>query len=124
MTAPRAPDEFELYDLAVVVERIEGHCTCDMRVGDRVDIRGGKLAAFKLGRTYRIPKRSLELLLWATRTRPDLTLRDYSSEQIAEFIRADQLDPETQKVADRFVKATERKGGKRSAPLADVTPSP
>lgn len=44
MTAPRAPDEFALYDLAVVVERIEGHCTCDMRVGDRVDVRGGKLA--------------------------------------------------------------------------------
>ena len=44
MTTPRAPDEFELYDLAVIVERIEGHCTCDMRVGDRVDVRGGKLA--------------------------------------------------------------------------------
>jgi uncharacterized repeat protein (TIGR04076 family) len=44
VTDPRAPDEFELYDLAVVVERIEGHCTCDMRVGDRVDVRSGKLA--------------------------------------------------------------------------------
>jgi len=43
MTDPRAPDEFELYDLALVVERIDGHCTCEMRVGDRVDVRGGKL---------------------------------------------------------------------------------
>jgi uncharacterized repeat protein (TIGR04076 family) len=43
VTGPRAPDEFPLYDLAVVVERIEGHCTCDMQVGDRVAVRGGKL---------------------------------------------------------------------------------
>ena len=47
MTDPRAPDEFELYDLAVVVERIEGHCTCDMRVGDWVELSGGKLAIAK-----------------------------------------------------------------------------
>jgi uncharacterized repeat protein (TIGR04076 family) len=37
-------DEFELYDLAVVVERIDGHCTCAMQVGDRVYLRGGKLS--------------------------------------------------------------------------------
>ena len=37
-------DEFELYDLAVVVEAIEGHCTCTMRVGDRFFLRGGKIA--------------------------------------------------------------------------------
>ncbi len=37
-------DEFELYDLAVVVESINGQCTCAMRVGDTVFVRGGKLA--------------------------------------------------------------------------------
>lgn len=37
-------DEFELYDLAVVVEAIEGHCTCTMRVGDTFFVRGGKLS--------------------------------------------------------------------------------
>lgn len=37
-------DTFELYDLAVVVETIEGHCTCNMAVGDTVFLRGGKLA--------------------------------------------------------------------------------
>ena len=37
-------DEFELYDLAVVVEAIEGHCTCTMQVGDRFFLRGGKIA--------------------------------------------------------------------------------
>ena len=37
-------DEFELYDLTVVVEAIEGHCTCAMRVGDCFYLRGGKLS--------------------------------------------------------------------------------
>ena len=37
-------DEFELYDLAVVVEAIEGNCTCMMRIGDRFFLRGGKIA--------------------------------------------------------------------------------
>ena len=32
-------------------------------------IRQGKLVASKLGRNYRLPKRSLDLFLWATRTR-------------------------------------------------------
>jgi uncharacterized repeat protein (TIGR04076 family) len=39
-----APDTFTLYDLTVVVERIEGHCTCAMTVGDHVLLQGGKLA--------------------------------------------------------------------------------
>lgn len=38
------PDEFELYDLAVTVEAIEGHCTCAMRVGDRFYLRSGKIS--------------------------------------------------------------------------------
>ncbi len=37
-------DEFELYDLMVVVEAIEGDCTCSMRVGDRFFLRGGRLS--------------------------------------------------------------------------------
>jgi len=68
-------------------------------------IRQGKLVASKLGRTYRIPRRSLDLLLWATRTRQDLTLREYSGEEIAEFIRADELDGEAREIAGRFSKA-------------------
>jgi uncharacterized repeat protein (TIGR04076 family) len=39
-----AEGEFRLYDLDLVVERIEGHCTCSMRVGDRVHLRSGKLS--------------------------------------------------------------------------------
>ena len=37
-------DEFDLYDLQVIVETIEGNCTCNMSVGDSVFIRGGKLS--------------------------------------------------------------------------------
>jgi uncharacterized repeat protein (TIGR04076 family) len=37
-------DEFTLYDLALVVEAIEGQCTCTMRVGDTCFLRGGKLS--------------------------------------------------------------------------------
>jgi uncharacterized repeat protein (TIGR04076 family) len=37
-------DQFELYDLRVVVERIEGNCTCNMAVGDHFFMRGGKIS--------------------------------------------------------------------------------
>ncbi len=36
--------EFELYDLTVEVEAINGHCTCDMTVGDKFFLHGGKLS--------------------------------------------------------------------------------
>ena len=68
-------------------------------------IRDGKLVASQLGRSYRIPKRSLDLLLWATRTRQDLNLREYTGEAIAEFIESDQLDDEARGIAERFMRA-------------------
>ena len=37
-------DEFDLYDLAVVVEKIEGRCTCGMSEGDVFYVRSGKLS--------------------------------------------------------------------------------
>ncbi len=37
-------DQFELYDLKIVVEAIDGHCTCNMKVGDCFYLRGGKLS--------------------------------------------------------------------------------
>lgn len=40
----RRRDDFALYDLDLVVERIEGRCTCRMRVGDCVHLRSGKLS--------------------------------------------------------------------------------
>ena len=42
-------DQFELYDLTVVVEKIEGHCTCDMTEGDCFYVKGGKLSLPEAG---------------------------------------------------------------------------
>lgn len=66
-------------------------------------IRQGKLVASKLGRSYRVPRRSLDLLLWATRTRDDISLREYTGQEISEFLDADQLDDDAQAIAQRFV---------------------
>lgn len=65
-------------------------------------IRQGKLVASKLGRSYRIPRRSLDLLLWATRTRRDITLREYTADEIAGFLKSDELDADAREVAERF----------------------
>jgi uncharacterized repeat protein (TIGR04076 family) len=37
-------DQFELFDLKVVVESINGHCTCEMKVGDCFYLKGGKIS--------------------------------------------------------------------------------
>lgn len=68
-------------------------------------IRQGKLVASKLGRSYRVPKRSIDLLLWATRTREDISLREYTGSEISDFLAADQLDDEAQAIAQQFLAA-------------------
>ena len=65
-------------------------------------IRNGKLVASKLGRSYRIPKRSIELLLWSTRTRPDISLREYTGADIDEFMAADALDDDAQSIINQI----------------------
>jgi uncharacterized repeat protein (TIGR04076 family) len=37
-------DEFELFDLQIVVVAIQGNCTCDMAVGNRFFMRSGKIS--------------------------------------------------------------------------------
>ena len=37
-------DRFELFDLEIIVEKIEGHCTCNMTVGDCFYLRSGKIS--------------------------------------------------------------------------------
>jgi uncharacterized repeat protein (TIGR04076 family) len=45
MTPDAQPDDvFQLFDLQGVVEAIEGHCTCSMRVGHTFFLRSGKLS--------------------------------------------------------------------------------
>src|SRR5918911_3611196 len=65
-------------------------------------IRQGKLAASRLGRSYRVPKRNLDLLLWENRTR-ELPLRQYTAEEVAAFLREDTLDAKAQEIAKRFL---------------------
>lgn len=36
-------DTFELYDLKVIIEAIRGVCTCDHKIGDSFELKGGKL---------------------------------------------------------------------------------
>jgi uncharacterized repeat protein (TIGR04076 family) len=36
-------DTFELYDLRVRIETIQGRCTCDHQVGHSFELRGGKV---------------------------------------------------------------------------------
>ena len=69
-------------------------------------IRSGKLDASKLGRSYRIPRQSIDLLMLSTRTRPYVKLRQYTSEQIDEFMARDALKGDALKVARQFEKAT------------------
>ena len=61
-------------------------------------IRGGRLTASRIGRSYRIRKQSLEMLLAATATRPDIQLRTYTDQQLAAFLEEDQLDAEASAV--------------------------
>jgi len=44
VTKPHKEDEFELYDLQIIVESITGNCTCKMAVGDSVCLKGGKVS--------------------------------------------------------------------------------
>ena len=65
-------------------------------------IREGRLVASRLGRAYRIPRKSLDLLLWSTRTRDDITLREYTAPEIEQSLKEDELTGEAAQVAARF----------------------
>ncbi len=65
-------------------------------------IRQGKLGASRLGRSYRIPKRNLDLLLWESRTQDALPLRQYTIAEVQGFLSEDVLDEEAERIAMRF----------------------
>ena len=71
-------------------------------------IRDGRLVASRLGRAYRIPRQSLDVLLWSTRTRDDITLREYTGAEIEQFLKDDQLTGEAAAIAARFRQVMER----------------
>jgi excisionase family DNA binding protein len=66
-------------------------------------IRDGRLVASKLGRAYRIPRASIESLLWSTRTRDDIALRRYGPADVEAFLREDELDQEAEQVVARWI---------------------
>jgi excisionase family DNA binding protein len=70
-------------------------------------IRDGRLLASRLGRAYRIPRSSLEALLWSSSTRPDISLREYTSREIGQFMDEDQLTGSAKGVANRLTRIME-----------------
>ena len=72
-------------------------------------IHQGKLVASRLGQGYRIPKRSLDFLLWTTLSRQLISLRNYAEHEIAEFLAVDKLDDDTNRVIQQFVSASSQR---------------
>jgi excisionase family DNA binding protein len=54
-------------------------------------IRQAKLAASRLGRSYRVQKRDLDLLLWERQAK-QMQLRQYTPQEVETFLREDELD--------------------------------
>lgn len=77
-------------------------------------IRDGRLTASRIGRSYRIRKQSVELLLASTSTRPDIELRAYSDRQLSEFLAQDQLDDEARALIQSFLIDVETSGAGKS----------
>ncbi len=65
-------------------------------------IRDGRLNASRIGRSYRIRKRSIELLLALTSTRPDIQPRIYTDRQLEQFLEEDQLTAEARANVDQW----------------------
>jgi len=65
-------------------------------------IREGKLVASKLGRHYRIPKESVELLLLLTSTAGGAQMRTFSRQEVAEWIEEDRIDQETRAIGEKL----------------------
>ena len=67
-------------------------------------IREGRLSASRIGRGYRITRRSLDWLLVDQRVRADIPIREYGRDQIAEFVERDRLGPEAIAIVRGFDK--------------------
>ncbi len=66
-------------------------------------IREGKLVASKLGRHYRIPKENIELFLLVTSTAGGAQLRTFAKEDIAEWLREDEIAEETRTIGQKLL---------------------
>jgi excisionase family DNA binding protein len=66
-------------------------------------IREGKLVASRLGRHYRIPRENIELLMLVTSTAGGARLRTFSEEEIAEWLREDEITQPTRAVGEQLL---------------------
>jgi len=66
-------------------------------------IREGKLVASRFGRQYRITKRNIDLFLLATSTAQEARPRYFTSEEIEEWVREDQVDESARMIAERLM---------------------
>lgn len=69
-------------------------------------IHDGRLIASRMGRVYRIPRESIERLLWTNRTRSDIALRDFADDELGEFLESDKLTAEQEAIAHRAESVT------------------
>lgn len=68
-------------------------------------IREGKLVASRLGRQYRIPRESVEMLLLATSTAGNARLRSFTPEEVDAWLEEDQIDQATQATGEKLLAA-------------------
>ena len=65
-------------------------------------IRSGKLAASRFGRAYRVTRYSVNSLMWANRAANETNLREYTSDEIDQFLVEDQIDDESREILQQF----------------------
>jgi excisionase family DNA binding protein len=66
-------------------------------------IREGKLVASRLGRHYRIPRENVELFLLVTSTAGGAQLRTFPGDEVAAWLREDEIDGETRATGERLI---------------------
>ncbi len=71
-------------------------------------IREGKLVASRLGRQYRVPRESVEMLLEATSTAGNARLRSFTSEEVAAWLEEDQIDQATKATGEKLLAALQQ----------------
>ena len=72
-------NQFELYDLEIVVEQINGHCTCNMAIGDSFFFKGGKIS---------LPKKS-DFCLYALQSTIPLLPAKQRQNHLADWMETD-----------------------------------
>ena len=76
-------------------------------------IETGQLIASRIGDDYRIQKQHIDLLLWNTQTRPGIVLREYTDEQIEQFLNEDELNEEQLAIVERFTRMMDARDAQR-----------